>query len=409
MTSDFVMFDEAIAAFRPPPYGTKLAALRLPPHEPSSEERAHDQPSEAYVLLDFAIPTTIDCGEFTLGPTSEVTFWGPHGDFSGPYGAFVAPVSLPSRIAHFGGHLFALAVSALVSFTLMRPAKSPRSDLLFRGRELTEDVLLPIGLQFPVVIVGIDAHDTRLSNQTLENYGRSLAKATSLLCALPYSQYERVIRAMRLVQLAHNNMRDDFSLAYYLIVSAIETVAQKAIQKEEVKEKDPKEAVWELESANNETVQELLEAYRKLRKDRSLLSKRFVKFVLEYCPPSEWMELEHPDANRLEYLQDQFPSHRVPPLPRRPQDEKYPSDLSEDEIEKMIKNLYRYRSNFTHEGLAPPHRDPSSSNRYIQKEIHWNPDTYEEREFLLPTFRLISFIAQRSILKFAQNQLPEDC
>ena len=114
------------------------------------------------------MPTFIDCGEFRLGPTKQVIFPGTS------YSGFVAPVSLPSRIERHNGHLFAVAVSALVSFTLMRPAKSTRDDYLV-GSELRENDFTTLGLQFPVLTAGPGAHECRLSVQTLENYSRSLS------------------------------------------------------------------------------------------------------------------------------------------------------------------------------------------------------------------------------------------
>ena len=349
-------------------------------------------------MLDFEMPTFIDCGEFRLGPTKQVIFPGTS------YSGFVAPVSLPSRIERHNGHLFAVAVSALVSFTLMRPAKSTRDDYLV-GSELRENDFTTLGLQFPVLTAGPGAHECRLSVQTLENYSRSLSNVTSLLYNLPYQDYLRVIRAVRLAQLAHNNKRDDFSLAYYLLVSAIETAAQKAVRRKVVAEKHPQEDAWRSASKNNPTIKDLLTAYLQERGKSQYLRKRFVKFILDYCPPSQWADLEHPMANLVSYLQELSRSDQHEHLTTKRWDEIYPSDLPENLIREVLSDLYKTRSNFTHEGAAPPHRNPISYNRYFDIEIEYDQDTGELRELLLPNFRLISFIAQRSILSFAQSRL----
>jgi hypothetical protein len=379
------LFDEAIAAFRPAP------------DERNFSERAESEPLEAHVLLDFAIPTSINCGEFSLSTTRRV-------DFPGAYAGFIAPVSLPRRIERYNGHLFAVAVSAVVSFTLMRPAKSPRDDYLI-GRALPEHDLTTLGLQFPVRIAGPGSHNWQLSVQTLENYSLSLSEVTALLYNLPHKDYIRVMRAIRLVQLAHNNVRDDFSLAYYLLVSAIETIAQKAVAKKEFAEKHPQEEAWKSASKNNPMVKELLTAYRDERGKTQYLRKRFVKYILDYCPPSQWSDLEHPMSNLQSFLQEIMPTGQYDHLTEKEWDETYPSDLPENSVTEVLSDLYKYRSRFTHEGAAPPNRNPTSYNRYFDKEMEYDQNTGQLRELLLPNFRLISFIAHRSILNFARRRL----
>lgn len=51
------------------------------------------------------------------------------------------------------------------------------------------------------------------------------------LLRIEYKKFLVNMRIVRLVQLSLNNRRDDFGLAYYLVVSAIEAAAQAATNK----------------------------------------------------------------------------------------------------------------------------------------------------------------------------------
>jgi hypothetical protein len=100
-----------------------------------------------------------------------------------------------------------------------------------------------------------------------------------------------------------------------------------------------------------------------------------------------------------------MPTGQYDHLREKEWDETYPSDLPENSVTEVLSDLYKYRSRFTHEGAAPPNRNPTSYNRYFDKEMEYDQNTGQLRELLLPNFRLISFIAHRSILNFARRRL----
>ena len=354
VTADHTLFDEAIAVFRP-----QEAPLQLP--------TVIEGP--AHVLLDFELPVAINCGNFQLQPTRRVKL-------AVACAAFVAPLILPPYVNHVSRIHFVVAVSTLISLAVRRPVKTLRGDEPSVLYSLPErDAIL--ALHFPVLIAGPGYHDWQLSGRSIAQYEQSIKAVASLMSSLPFNDYVRFMRAMRLFQLAHNFERDDFALACYLLVSAIETIAERAISR--------KEAAGP--------------SHRK---------KKFVQFVFRYCPPSQWAELDHPWANRQSLWEVPYPSKAFGYLTKRHWSEVYLDDLSEQDLEIVIDNLYQYRSTFTHHGAPPPHRDPVSFNRYFEVQTDYDAKRRECR-IVLPNFRLISFIAQRAILRYGnelQGEMP---
>ncbi len=385
VTADHVLFDEAILAFRP----------RKAPKSHADSDLKGQVPLTTYLLLDFALAADIVCGNFRLRPTTQIVLPGAHA-------AFIAPLDLPPHLDRDSGHPFGIAVSCLVSFATGRPTHAPR-DPYFLGRELDSQSTAVLALKFPVLVAGPGAHESMLSGQTLNAFARRIQEVDALLRALPWSEFARIIRAMRLVQLAHNVFRDDFALAYYLLVSAIETIARRAISRREVAERHDQEDKWEQAAIQDPVVSAVLRAYRYERGKNQYLRKRFVKYVLRYCPPREWLRLEHPLADIKAHLDTLGHTGSTNHLVRKHWFELYPEDLPEPLIEGILGNLYTYRSIFTHEGKAPPHRNPISYNRYFDEELEFDEDSGEVRRLILPNYRLVAFIAQQAILAFGKG------
>ncbi len=384
VTADHVMFDEAIAAFRE----QSATSLRS---DPVASDETH-----AAILTDFEIKSPVDSELYQILPTVHISL-------PGAYCALIAPLSIRGirgRYEREMAHQFAIAVSTIVSFATGRSIKAPR-DPYHVGQRLNADAEAVLAMGFPILQAGPGAHGLRIAPRTLDSFGRTICIVTKLLRELPTEEYVSVIRAMRFVQLAHQVVRDDFALAYYLLVSAVEIVASRAVPRKRVVERHPDEHKWSEAAKEDPILKAVLRAYREERGKSQYLRKRFVQFVLDYCPPNTWAELEHPMANLQGYLEQIGDASSYDHLTRRSPFEVYPEDLPEQLVSEVLNDLYKYRSKFTHEGAAPPNRNPTSYNRFFDEEFEFDEDAGTVRRLLLPNYSLVAFIAQRSILTYA--------
>ena len=100
-----------------------------------------------------------------------------------------------------------------------------------------------------------------------------LSALITRLHSVSYKTYVILMQAIRLVHLSLLNKRDDFGLAYLLLVSAIESVAQQAVKRDSVRKTHPSEEVWKLKAREDPVFDELLGAYRELRGQNQYLLK----------------------------------------------------------------------------------------------------------------------------------------
>ncbi|MHB1681558.1 MAG: hypothetical protein ACYCYO_01840 [Bacilli bacterium] len=377
VTADHVMFDECVAAFRPVDSNVKVTSDNLNGH----------------LFLDFMLKQPIEASGIQIGPSREFRL-------SGPYSAFVSEVQIPSLAPHphhpFMSHLAVIALGSIVSFILGRPVKAPRSNY-----EMPDT--LPF--QFPILIAGPGAHDTQIAQGNLEKIISELRSMIQLLLILPYPTYVEAMRSIRLVNLAHINKRDDFALAYYLLISAIEPIAVKAIKKESVARTYDLLPTWKSLSRGNKDLRKLFNEFKQLVGNNKYLSLRFAEFVMRYCGRDQWAQLDHPLQNTLAYSaqlrQENIDFSWV--IEKRWW-EVYPEQLNDDKIREILRQAYEHRSKFTHEGKSPPHQDPSAHTRFFQTITSINHDNNtgkaEYSEVIVPEFRFMSFIAKRSIMNY---------
>jgi hypothetical protein len=312
MPSDHVLFDEALAAFTAPE-----------PDGGSDEANPH----RGYLLLDFEIHRPLENLKFVLTPTVRV-------NLPGPYAAFIAEVHPRRRTSQDGAHSFATAVAALVSFSLARPVRSPRNDWLFARAPLNDDKLRALAVQGPILIAGPGAHTSQVSPDTLAAYARRVEEVVDIVARLSHEEKILFLRAFRLVQLAHNSVRDDFSLAYYLLVSAIEILATAAVTRDELHEVHSSYPQWRLLAKENRAFAEVLAAYDAEVHQKKYLARRFVTYILRYAPVDAWSEHDHPDAELDDYLE--HVTGRPAGLRGRSYHEVYPEQLNETMIEQVL-------------------------------------------------------------------------
>jgi len=382
VTADHIMFNECISKFRP----EKI--------EISSVEKG----LTGYLLLDFNLTHTLQFKYFTIEPSIEVRL-------PGAYAAYISPVSLPKWFdSDHNTHLFTIGLASVISFALRRPVKAPRDGYITRREHLDENSLVELAIQFPILTAGPGAHDTRLSEESSTNMYENLQKTINIIYDIPYEIYNIAMQSIRLFHLSQMNKRDDFGLSYFLLVSSIEPIAAKAIRRKTVAYKHPKEDAWKERAKSDKDLEELLQAYKQERGKSQYLSKRLVEFIMKYCPPEQWVDLEHPRGNLVSYLEG-LTGRKDDWLIKKQWDEKYPEDLSEDEIKKLLTDLYIHRSKFTHEGKNPPHQIPESHNRFfdIQTVVINKDEDFWVENIVLPNFQLVSFMANRSIMNYLKE------
>lgn len=372
VSGDHIMFQECINVFRPEINSHIFIKDNLEKME--------------YILLDFELPYELNFKTFKIHPTKSVFL-------TGPYKSFIAPITLLDYKSPFNSHLYAIALSALISFVTSRPAKAPRDPDTYDLNYGYENV----ASLFPNKFAGPGAVNSTFPEKKIHQFATELDEIVTILHELPYQYYEKFMQSIRLINLAHINKREDFALAYYLLVSAIEVIAQIAIQPEITE--DPLEKKWEELAQEHKPIRSLLNQFKNFRKNSDQLTKRFTKFIFQYCPSSKWFELEHPDEDKMASYKD---PEAFSWLIEKKYDETYPDDLKTKDLKKIIEDTYRYRSKFTHEGKAPPHTKPDPSERFFEKIIIWN-DYKDIEEKLLINYRLLSFIAKVSILTYMRT------
>jgi len=112
------------------------------------------------------------------------------------------------------------------------------------------------------------------------------------------------MQSIRMIHLAHLNKRGDFALGYYLLISAIEPVATSAIKRKAVAPKHELLDQWKEFAKTNTDLKDLFDAYQQAESNNKYIGKRFVEFVMKYCPPNNWYELEHPEENSISYTSE---------------------------------------------------------------------------------------------------------
>ncbi|ENJ6135529.1 hypothetical protein [Bacillus cereus] len=155
-------------------------------------------------------------------------------------------------------------------------------------------------MHHPILIAGLGAHKIIISEERLEELYKELQEFITLLYNVDsYKKYNEIMQSIRLVQLAFLNMREDYALSYYLLISSIELFASMAIKKNKVVSKHPLNEKWGKLAEENEDIFHLFKEYTRLNGEDKQLRKRFVEFILEYFPPNQWNQLEHPSEGDL--------------------------------------------------------------------------------------------------------------
>ncbi|WP_394512586.1 hypothetical protein [Priestia aryabhattai] len=403
--NDHIIFRECIPHFRP---------------ENFKEYYSQNPENELvnYMLFDFNLTQEINTEHFKISPTKTV-----HVPIA--CSAFISNVTQPHWVRpDTDGIYFNIALSAVTSFSIGRPVRAHREYRYLIGRPFDGQDL---GKLLPIITGGPGAYDTRLTRENEDKYIYNIKEAVEVLFDLPDNVYIYIMQAIRMIHLAHLNKREDFALSYSLIISAIEAIAQKYKSKEEkLKEKEEKERKknrkllepkWIELSKDNLDIQALFDEYQDLLSKKSgdvlTLTERFVNFILENCPIEKWNEFEHPRKNRSDKNQEDIKKSSLPeefkrkmrPSPYELIDGIQPTDLTLEQINNILRDLYKHRSKFVHRGESPPHIYPVSYSRFFDSFLISNKENDELNEIVVPTYDFLSFIAYHSIINFAKSKI----
>jgi len=383
VTADHVLFDECIDSFR--------------------RERDDYRPfdtgeSYSFLLTPFELDDEWDLGICKVSSSIRVTL-------PGAYSAFISKVKNPNWVGTHNSHLFGIALATIVSATTLKLCKSTRDDYLCRHNDLSENDLHQLAILHPVLVAGPGATRSRISKAKQDLMRSEVSNLINILCSLEYKVYRTVMQSLRLIHLSLLTKRDDFGLAYLLVVSSIESIAQKAIKRKIVKKKHPDETSWKEKASDDPLFKTLLDAYLESRGNNEYLRERFVNFLKIYAPVEKWEQyIEHPMQDMADSIKEVNPSHNSEHLTGKHWFEKYPDDLTKEEIDLILSDAYTHRSCFVHRGEQPPHTDPNPSlTRFFQEVREY--DGYNIKEAILPNYELILGLAKNSISNWSSEKL----
>ncbi|MCG7551658.1 hypothetical protein [Pseudoalteromonas sp. Of7M-16] len=218
-----------------------------------------------------------------------------------------------------------------------------------------------------------------IHRDVLGEWNNQLSDVISNLWQLPYKagrekfDYKKCMQAIRMVQLAHHNYKEDFDLSFSMLVSAIESIAQIAIP---APEKHKLHNEWKEVTKDDPQLNALFQHYCNLQSNDKRLKERFAGFVFKYCPVEQWWNLYDGDI-----LQHGFNSHWNSGAEfSREQNEFTPVHFTTSQLENIVKDTYKYRSNFVHRGESAPHKHPvlCSTQRFF--ELQCNHDEIKKLE-----------------------------
>lgn len=308
-------------------------------------------------------------------------------------------------IQHLDLRKFSLSYPAV---SIMEPAASIMEPGSVRNK-VHDDVLKEWKNRLDVVIKAIFQLDYEADNRSLD--------------------YVKMMQAMRLVQLAHQNHFEDFDLSYSLLIAGIEAIAQIAIPATKI-DKHPSDKDWKKlckinpNDPDSEKLNELFEKYKEAVQyvnneiSHRDLTKKFVEFILEYCPVEDWkimtdrnLETGFLDDERRDAFDHAF---------RKATGERTPDMLTVEGQQKLVRNTYRYRSGFIHAGAPLPHQNPEGydHNRFFEKvpdskewdKLHktmkrenrntMSPEEFERTKLYLINHNLMKSMARMALTSF---------
>jgi len=385
-TQDHVLFDESIESLRP--------------QEPITDP-LEIGPSTSFLLTDFLISEPWEFRDFRINPSIRKEL--PCGN-----AAYISEINNPHWVGISNANLFGIGIAAVITFVTGRACKSTRDSHLC-NRPVSPDAAIELAMMHPIRYAGSGAISPLISSTKLAEHRSSVARLFEKLHSIPHSEYVIIMQSIRLCHLSLLSKRDDYGLAYFLAVAAIEAIAQTAIPNAEFDKSKEKE--WKEHFKNDEIGKELLAAYRALRNEAQKTGKtksRFIKFISTYAPPSTWRSITQSNM---------FTETPVAPS----EDLRTEETLTEAALLDLISQTYNLRSRFAHAGAQPPNSSPNSPGipletkreyQFIEVEHRIGDEAFTHEvpvlsETVLPTHELLIGIARHAISEWVYSLTNE--
>ncbi|MFD0964353.1 hypothetical protein [Pseudofulvibacter geojedonensis] len=322
--------------------------------------------SKFYLLTDFKIFREYNVGECIITRSEQIFI--DNNTYTN-----VSEIKIPewvyrSKNVELTSESFSLVLSALISFGSERDVRLYRNYYNINSIER-------ISAELPLQHSGPGAIH-KLNEKSVESILQNVSQLFDIIDKLDYADYETVIRSSRLFQLAQNTKRLDHNLSYSLIVSSIETNADKAIRVKDVKKgwSEIKKRIKQV-ADDAELEQEFRDVlFDKLNHHYSGI--RFRKFIKENALFNS-IKLDN-RYHRMGLLQEEKEAFepidkRLDPLNYFIHENRSKPDfllhLEEHtgiNYDNLLKDSYSYRSKFYHAGEAMKHNTPNNFDRYIK-------------------------------------------
>jgi hypothetical protein len=343
-------------------------------------------PHSSILLLPFALKDDIDIGGIHISKSESVQL---AGSLSIAYLSSVTATSfsLPGWLdtepfCHPLAQALAISLTFVTGYRCGFAANTPNYTSL---DQLTEAQKQLAGLELPLITSGNCCNHIVPSDPDYEHYVNTLRQLTLFLKSpqLEPGKREQILRSMELLARAISLQKVDHGLALSLTVAAIEAAADahyadlkpvEFLNQQENGEVDKfKSFVHSLRVDNADIYRQHKSALRRIVSrtidyfaNQFYSTRKFIRFVERYAPYATWDSLaRHPyfDLRGGEQL-----IHPEPPWSQRP------SGISEEGLERLLKDTYGYRSKYVHCALQPPGAGATTTSTYFEKIFDWNSE-----------------------------------
>jgi len=341
-------------------------------------------PHSSILLAPFAIKDAISLGGIQVSKSEAVPL---AGGLSIAYLSSVTATTFPlpgwldaEPFCHHLAEALAISLTFITGFKFGYASNIPNHLLL---GNMTDEGKRLAGLQLPLITSGNRCNLVSPTDHDYNKYISTLCYLTEFLRSprLESKTREQILRSMELVARAISLQQDDHGLALSLIVAAIEAAATVRYdglasddffiqqEKEEVERfsgfvhslRNDHPAIYrQHRSAMRKIVRRTIEFFE----GKHYSTRKLIRFVESYAPFGTWDSLaRHPwfDLPGGEYL-----IHAEPPWSQQP------SRLPVEDLQKLLRDTYRYRSNYVHSALQPPGSGVPTTSTYFEMIVDWN-------------------------------------
>jgi hypothetical protein len=377
--ADHVMFKEAIEAFR---FVGGMVTI------PQRNESRH-----AYLLSTFELEKEHTNVRFILRATEKAIL-------PGARASVILPVEFTGLLTFpYGSHLAGIAASAILTLASLHAVTSPRDPYLSMGA-LNDQDKIDLAVQSSFLVAGPGATTTKLSNQWQSSVMQDTSHIVKHLMEVEYKDYEKLMQAIRLFQLAIQIKRDDFDLAFSLLVAHIEVMATLSItrgtdsNKRAVKYSPAEEKIEKYCRESGDS--ELKGWFSTTIKKQGALKARFVRYLQNNVSTELWESIRHPYQDISDIMQAYGAEDNSSFLTRKAWYEVYPAELDATQVENIFSDTYIYRSRFVHEGMPTPYMSPTNHTRYF--DVLTTVEDNQISEKVLINFDALASIAKHCFM-----------